>query len=66
LVKLLQKTEAIQNSVNVQALPVPTINVTSTITSPTGSPSIDNQNEQLGLLTRILAKITALRAAIQN
>jgi len=66
LVKLLQKTEAIQNSVNVQALPVPTINVTSAITSPTGSPSIDNQNEQLGLLTRILAKITALRAAIQN
>ncbi len=65
LIKLLQKTEAVLNSVNTQGLPVPAVNVTTNTTSSTGPPSVDNQNVELGILTNILAKLTAIRNAIE-
>jgi len=66
LIKLLQKTEAVLNSVNTQGLPVPTVNVTTNTTSSTGPPSVDNQNVELGILTNILAKLTAIRDAVEQ
>lgn len=66
LIKLLQKTEAVLNSVNTQGLPVPAVNVTTNTTSSTGPPSVDNQNVELGILTNILAKLTAIRDAVEQ
>lgn len=66
LIKLLQKSEAVYNSVNVQGLPVPTVNVTTNTTSSTGPPSVDNQNVEIGILTRILTIMTAIRETING
>ena len=63
LIKLLQKTEAVLHTTNVQSLPVPSVSVSTTITASSGSPSVTNQEAELALLRRILAKITALREA---
>jgi len=66
LIKLLQKTEALLHTTNVQSLPVPSVSVSTTITASSGSPSVTNQEAELALLRRILAKMTAVREAVNR
>ena len=66
LIKLLQKTEALLHTTNVQSLPVPSVSVSTTITASSGSPSVTNQEAELALLRRILAKMTAVREAVNQ
>lgn len=66
LIKLLQRTEAVSNVVNLASLPLPTVNVTTNTTSSTTPPSVENQEAELLLLRRILLKVTANREAIKE
>jgi len=66
LIKLLQKTEAVLHTTNAQSLPVPSVSVSTTTTASSGSPSVTNQEAELALLRRILAKMTAVREAVNQ
>ena len=66
LTKLLQKSEAILNATNNQSLPIPSVSVSISTTAISSGPSVDNQNTELAILRRILAKMTAARETIQN
>jgi len=66
LIKLLQKTEAVLHTTNVQSLPVPSVSVSTTITASSGSPSVTNQEAELALLRRILVKMTAVRETVNQ
>lgn len=66
LIKLLQKTEAVLNSVNVKELRVPTVKVTTNTTTKTVPPSEDNQNVEITILTRILAKLTIIHKVVDQ
>lgn len=66
LIKLLQKTETVINTTNNQSLPVPTISVSTTTTAISAGPSVDNQEAELALLRRILAKMTAVRETVNK
>jgi len=66
LIKLLQKTEAVLNVINNQSIPIPSVSVSTTTTAITGGPSVDNQEEELALLRRILARMTAVREAFNQ
>jgi len=66
LIKLLQKTEAVLHTTNVQSLPVPSVSVSTTTTASSGEPTINNQDAELALLRRILAKMTAVREAVNQ
>ena len=66
LIKLLQKTEAVLHTTNVQSLPVPSVSVSTTTTAISAGPSVDNQEAELALLRRILAKMTAVREAVNQ
>jgi hypothetical protein len=66
LIKLLQKTEAVLNATNNQSLPVPSVTVSISTTTSTGGASVDNQEAELSILRRILAKMTALRESVNQ
>lgn len=66
LIKLLQKTEAVLHATNNQSLPVPSVSVSTTTTAISAGPSVDNQEAELALLRRILAKMTAVRETVNK
>lgn len=65
LIKLLQKTEAVLNATNAQPS-TPSVSVSITTTAISGGPSVDNQDAELALLRRILAKMTAVRETVNK
>ena len=60
------KAEALTHTVYHTPDPVPTLTVSTTVTSPTNIPSEQNQKTMLNLLYKILIKATRLREAMQS